>query len=107
MVADLKASTKASSNISGKLSGPSVVVPATSANLGCAFDCAAIALTLYLRVSATRKPSGFAVSYSGPNAADVPRDESNLIIKAMRHLAREVKVGLPGASIVVENEIPF
>jgi homoserine kinase len=30
-----------------------VIVPATTANLGCAFDCAGIAVSLHLRVSAT------------------------------------------------------
>lgn len=85
----------------------SVIVPATTANLGCAFDCAGIALTLYLRASATPQASGFEVSYRGPGAEQIPSDESNLIVKAIRHYAVRSDSKIPGAGISVENEIPL
>jgi len=85
----------------------SVLVPATTANLGCAFDCAAIAVTLFLRVSATPQASGFAVGYRGPNAEQIPSDESNLIVKAIRHYAARSGSKILGARIAVENEIPL
>ncbi len=94
-------------NTAGDAPSASVVVPATSANLGCAFDCAAIAVTLYLRVSATAIDSGFEIVYRGPDSGEVPRDESNLIVKAMRHCAKQAKRDLPDVRISVENDIPF
>ena len=100
----------------------SVIVPATTANLGCAFDCAAIAVSLHLRVSASPQASAkpglpaealakaggdFSVSYRGPNAESIPLDATNLIVKAMQHYAARAKKNLPGAHLDVENEIPL
>ena len=78
--------------------------------MGCAFDCAAIALNLYLRVSATASAfndSGFEIAYRGPNADEIPRDHRNLIVKAMQRFASRQKMTLPGARVVIENEIPL
>ncbi len=86
--------------------GP-VVVPATSANLGCAFDCAAIALNRYLRAWATpRDVVEYEVSYSGPGTDAVPRDESNLVVRALRGFAASVGAEERGASIEIQSEIP-
>src|SRR5689334_9237801 len=83
------------------------VVPASSANVGCAFDCAAIALGLYLRVSATPNPSGLELNYSGGNADQVPRDKSNLLVKAMERAAAATGALLPSLRLDVQNEIPL
>ena len=57
-----------------------VRVPATSANLGCAFDCAALALGLYLDIHITpRADLEVTVQYRGVTPERVPTDESNLI----------------------------
>lgn len=85
----------------------SVVVPASSANVGCAFDCAAIALALYLRASATPAKSGFQVAYRGANADQVPRDASNLMIKAMQSAAAALRASLPSVQLDVHNDIPL
>jgi homoserine kinase len=85
----------------------SVVVPASSANVGCAFDCAAIALALYLRASATPAKSGLQVSYSGANADQIPRDASNLIVRAMQAAAAAMHASLPSMQLDVQNEIPL
>jgi homoserine kinase len=95
----------------------SVTVPATTANLGCAFDCAAIAVSLCLRVSVTvenvgappfgSKDGDFALSYRGPGAESIPLDSSNLIVKSMRHYASRTGKTLPGARLDIENEIPL
>ena len=83
------------------------VVPASSANVGCAFDCAAIALGLYLRVSAAPAESGWALSYSGANADQVPLDRSNLLVKAMERTAAAGGAPLPSVRLDVQNEIPL
>jgi homoserine kinase len=83
------------------------VVPASSANVGCAFDCAAIALALYLRVSAAPSASGLEVNYIGANADQVPRDKSNLLVKAIERAASATGVILPPLRLNVQNEIPL
>jgi len=90
----------------------SVVVPASSANVGCAFDCAAIALSLYLRASASRKKGSASdspseVSYQGANADQVPRDAANLILRAMQRAAAARNTTLPPLRLDVRNEIPL
>jgi len=85
----------------------SVTVPATSANLGCAFDCAGIALGLFLRVSATARTSGFEVVYRGVDSQQVSRDENNLVVQAMLRSAAHLKMKLPGAFLEVDNQIPL
>ena len=85
----------------------SVVVPASSANVGCAFDCAAIALNLYLRASATAATSGFAIAYRGPNENEIPHDENNLILRSMRRAAAAKHSPLPSVRLDVHNDIPL
>lgn len=85
-----------------------VQVPASTANLGPAFDCAAIALNLYLRVSAEpRAAAGFEVRYRGVNEDRVPADDENLVVRAIRSFARAARTAIPGARIEIENEIPI
>jgi homoserine kinase len=84
----------------------SVRVPATSANLGCAFDCAALALGLYLDVHVTpRTDSEIAVRYSGVNADRIPADDSNLIVRTMRRTLDEWNKKR-GFDLEIENQIP-
>ena len=81
--------------------------PASSANLGCAFDCAALALDLRLRASATLADlSEFRVKYSGPNPERVPCDRTNLVVAGILRFAAEHKVDIPGAEVEIESEIP-
>lgn len=85
-----------------------VQVPASTANLGPAFDCAAIALNLYLRVSAEpRAAAGFEVRYRGVNEDRVPADDENLVVRAIRSIAGAARTAIPGARIEIENEIPI
>ncbi|MGH9593975.1 MAG: homoserine kinase, partial [Bryobacteraceae bacterium] len=54
--------------------------PASSANLGCAFDCAALALNLRMTARARlTAQAGFSVRYEGPHADRVPCDSANLV----------------------------
>jgi len=85
----------------------SVIVPATSANLGCAFDCAALAVQLYLRVSATACASGFEVVYRGANTEQVSNGEDNLIVKSMQRSAAHFGSKIGGARLDVDNQIPL
>jgi homoserine kinase len=84
----------------------SVRVPATSANLGCAFDCAALALDLYLDVHVTpRADHEITVRYTGANPERIPTDETNLVAKTIREtLARWNKSR--GFDLELDNQIP-
>lgn len=84
-----------------------VVVPATSANLGPAFDSAGLALALYdeLVAMVTDDP-GVLIEVSGEGEADVPRDESHLVVRAMNRVFDEAKVKPTGLILRCTNVIP-
>ncbi len=84
----------------------SVRVPATSANLGCAFDCAALALNLYLDIHVTpRKDGEITVCYSGPHPERIPADASNLVARTI--LETLTDWGKSRAfDLEIENQIP-
>jgi homoserine kinase len=85
-----------------------VQVPASSANLGPAFDCAAIALNLYLRATAVpRSTGGLEVSYHGPNADLIETGDANLVARAIRNVATAANRSAPNAHIDVESDIPI
>jgi homoserine kinase len=81
--------------------------PASSANLGCAFDCAAFAIDLRLRARAVlNNDARFIVKYRGPHPDRVPEDDSNLVVGAMKRMAAVRRAELAGADIEIESEIP-
>lgn len=84
----------------------SVRVPASSANLGCAFDCAAIALRLYLDIHVTpRADREITVSYRGVTPERIPADSTNLIartISATLETWRKPR----GFDLEIDNQIP-
>lgn len=84
-----------------------VRVPATSANLGAAFDSAGLALSLYddLVAVITDEP-GITVDISGEGADSLPRDKKHLVAKSMV-AAFEAMGGQPrGFALVTANHIP-
>lgn len=84
------------------------VVPASSANLGCAFDCAGLALSLHLK--ALFIPSGSAeltIEYQGQTPDLFPIDSSNLLLRALQFAAEKLQKPAPAGHIVVESEIPI
>lgn len=84
----------------------SVRVPATSANLGCAFDCAALALSLYLDVHVTRRSDlGVGVHYQGVNPDRIPSGESNLIAASMKKILQRWGKDY-GFDLEISNQIP-
>ncbi len=89
-----------------KHSSLELVLPATSANLGPAFDAAALALGLSLRIRA-RTAGEFSVEARGRDADICGRLENHLILTTYREvLAAEGKT--PGAlALRLDNEIPI
>lgn len=84
-----------------------VCIPATSANLGCAFDCAALAVNRYLRARAIlKREPGIEYFYKGVNFERIPSDKPNLLVQAIRRFAESHGKPLPGLRVDVESEIP-
>jgi homoserine kinase len=84
-----------------------VRVPATSANLGCAFDCAALALGLFLDIHITpRADKSVTVQYRGVMPERVPTDETNLIARTIRQTLESWNKR-KGFDLEIENQIPI
>jgi homoserine kinase len=83
-----------------------VTVPATSANLGPGYDSFGLALSRYDQATVEVTPSGLNIEVTGEGAEGVSRDESHLIVRAMR-AAFEVLGGQPeGLALSCVNAIP-
>jgi homoserine kinase len=83
-----------------------VRVPATSANLGPAFDCAGLALTRHDVLEFAVQSSGLTVEVSGVGAGELPTDESHLVVCAFRAACAKLGWSPPGLRVVAENAIP-
>ena len=83
-------------------------VPATSANLGVAFDCAAVAVQLHLEAIATpRVQPGIDLSYRGPQPQAVGSGPDNLLIRALAAGTQRFGGGEPGLWLHVRSSIPI
>lgn len=85
-----------------------VSVPATSANLGPGFDSLGLALSMRDELVAEVLPtgSGLRVEVSGEGASDVPKDETHLVVRAMRQALELMGIPLPDLSLTCRNVIP-
>ncbi|MFC4783766.1 homoserine kinase [Nocardioides sp. MAHUQ-72] len=83
-----------------------VTVPATSANLGPGFDSLGIALDLRDELEAEVTVGGLEIRVEGAGADDVPRDESHLVVHAMRAAFAEMGAEPPGLRLTCRNVIP-
>ena len=86
--------------------GPVVVeVPATSANLGPGFDCLGLALELRDRLTAS-VADALSISVEGEGAADVPLDDSHLVIRSIAAGLEFFGEEPPGLALHCDNRIP-
>jgi len=83
-----------------------VEVPATSANLGPGFDCFGLALDWRERVNLAVIEHGYQIEVSGEGAAELPRDESHLIIRAALVGLADLGARAPGLWLGCRNTIP-
>jgi homoserine kinase len=85
-----------------------VSVPATTANLGPGFDCLGLALDLWNRTTFRLDGRGVRVSVAGEGAGTLPRDQSNLIVRAFERSCLEAGRDVPaGLELICENAIPL
>jgi homoserine kinase len=83
-----------------------VEVPATSANLGPGFDCFGLALDWRERVNLAVIEHGYQIEVSGEGAAELPRDESHLIIRSALVGLADLGAQAPGLWLGCRNTIP-
>jgi homoserine kinase len=83
-----------------------LVLPATSANLGPAFDAAALAFDLFLRVKA-RIAKEFSIQAKGRNADICGRVENHLILTTYREVLQSEGKEVQPLSLRIDNEIPI
>ena len=83
-----------------------LVLPATSANLGPAFDAAALALELFLTVRA-RPAREFSVTATGLNADVCGRIEDHLILTTYRELLRAEGKPVQPLGLRIANQAPI
>lgn len=83
-----------------------VTLPATSANLGPAFDAAALAMKLFLRVRA-QAAEEFCIRASGRDKEICGRLENNLIIETYREVLASAGKFVPPVSLTIQNQIPI
>lgn len=81
-------------------------LPATSANLGPAFDAAGLALSLTLRVDASIAPE-FAIAATGRDAPLCAALEDNLILNTYREVLRAAGRTVLPLALSLHNEIPL
>src|SRR5215468_8971232 len=89
------------------MSKTEIIVPASTSNLGASFDTCGLALSLYLRVEAEPRERGFEIVLNGEGAEKLPRDETNMIVRAALHTAQQRRREIPGARLRVDNQIPL
>jgi homoserine kinase len=83
-----------------------VRLPATSANLGPAFDTAAVALNLHLEIDA-RPADEFSMRATGRDAETCERTDENLILDTYRRLLVDNGREVVNLHLDVNNEIPL
>lgn len=80
-------------------------VPATSANLGAGFDCYGLALSLVNEVEVTLADE-MSFIIEGEGAGELPRDDDNLVLRALRYYFDAISQELPPLRIWTRNAIP-
>ena len=82
------------------------MLPATSANLGPAFDAAALAFGLFLRIHATTAEE-FSIAARGRDAEICSRVENHLILTTYREVLQEAGKPARPLALNIDNQIPI
>jgi homoserine kinase len=83
-----------------------IVLPATSANLGPAFDAAALAFSMYLRVRAS-SANEFSVKARGRDSEICAQIENHLILKTYCEVLQKEGKAIQPLALRIENQIPI
>jgi len=83
-----------------------LALPATSANLGPAFDAAALAMNLHISINA-RRDSNFSITATGRDAEICQAMENHLILATYREILESAGATMIPLSLRIRNEIPI
>jgi len=83
-----------------------ISLPATSANLGPAFDAAALALDLFLRVKAT-KAKKFSIVATGRDSGLCSRLDGHLVLATYEEVLAGERKLVPALALSIRNEFPI
>jgi homoserine kinase len=83
-----------------------IVLSATSANLGPAFDAAALAFSMFLKVRA-RSANEFSVTARGRDCEICGQIENHLIVTTYREVLQAERRPVPPLALRIENQIPI
>lgn len=84
-----------------------VRVPATVSNFGGTGDCGTLALAASLNVKVTRRLDGEVnIRYFGENGERIPRDSSNLVVRAMETALHLKKLEFTGGDFEIYSSVP-
>ncbi len=84
-----------------------VRVPATIANLGPGFDALGVAIKLHLEIDIEPRRDSIEITVEGEGADDLPRDETNLVVRAMNSFFDHIGRQPQGYAVRVKNPIPL
>lgn len=83
-----------------------VTVPATTGNVGSGFDCLGMALSLYNTVEISEAAVGLVIEAEGEGADQVPRNASNLCVRAARRVFDRIGYHPAGLRFRLRHAIP-
>src|SRR3954452_21184933 len=83
-----------------------VIVPATTANVGPGYDSVGMALSLYMTVHVT-EASEWNVHYDGEEYAGLPADDTNLIVQTIKNVAKRYGKEVQPHALHITTEIPL
>lgn len=83
-----------------------LTLPATSANLGPAFDAAALAIDLYLTIDA-RLANDFSIKATGRDSHICKALQENLILTTYCEILEQEGIGIIPLALRIKNEIPI
>ncbi len=83
-----------------------LALPATSANLGPAFDAAALAMDLYITIDARPAPS-FSITVTGRDQEICRTMENHLILTTYREVLHAQGANVAALSLRINNDIPI
>jgi homoserine kinase len=83
-----------------------VRVPASSANVGPGYDCIGIAVDLWSEITVTRADK-FEITAEGEGAAEMPKDESNLMVVGLQAAFKAANKPVPILKYHAVSRVPY
>lgn len=84
-----------------------VRIPASCSNLGSGFDCIGLAVKIYNEIEVNPSFGELKIEIEGQGSDTLPRDENNLVYKAIRKVTDRIGIKNKNFRIKVKNNIPI